>query len=255
MVRDFKFAVRYLLKAMRFAMWIFAGSMACNAQAPAARSSLVLPSDAEIRKILAERVGTPENDIGIVVGVIEPQGRRLISYGHRNAGDPRQLDGHTVFEIGSVTKFFTALLLADMVGKNEVALEDPVAKHLPPDIKVPERNGHSITLVDLATHTSGLLFMPENTPAFNDPAAAKYSVADLKQYVAGYQLTRDIGAEWDYSNIGYWLLSEALSSRAGVDYKTLVRARVITPLKLAKTDFALSSTMKANLAAGHDAAI
>ena len=222
-------------------------------QAAPSRGSLGLPSDGEIRKMLAERVGAQENAVGIVVGLLEPQGRRIIAHGHRNEGDSGPLDGDTVFEIGSVTKVFTALLLADMVRKDEVALADPAAKYLPASVKVPERNGRSITLLDLATHTSGLPFMPENAPAFNDPAAAKYSAADLKQYVGGYQLTRDIGSEWDYSNIGYWLLSEALSSRAGASCENLLHTRVIVPLKLANTDFALSPKMKANFAVGRDA--
>jgi CubicO group peptidase (beta-lactamase class C family) len=165
------------------------------------------------------------------------------------------LDGDTVFEIGSITKVFTALLLADMVDKNEVTLSDAAAKYLPPDIKVPSRNGRAITVVDLATHTSGLPFMPENAPPLNDPAAAKYSVADLKQYVANYNLKRDIGSEWEYSNIGYWILSEALSFRAGNDFENLVRKRVIAPLNLTNTAFALSPKMKANIAIGHDAAL
>jgi D-alanyl-D-alanine-carboxypeptidase/D-alanyl-D-alanine-endopeptidase len=231
-----------------------AASIFLGAMATPAGSETVLPSN-EIRKILIERVGANDKDIGIVVGVIEPQGRRIISVGHRNAGDSRPLDGEAVFEIGSVTKVFTALLLADMVTKKEVALSDPVAKYLPADAKIPETNGRPITLVDLATHTSGLPFMPENAPPLNDPAAAKYSVADLKHYVAGYQLKRDIGTEWEYSNIGYWVLSEALSSRAGMDYETLVRKRIIAPLKLTNTDFAVSPKMKKNLAIGHDAAL
>src|SRR5260370_718511 len=154
-----------------------------------------------------------------------------------------------------VLKRLAALVLAEMVGKNEVALTDPVAKYLPADLKLPGHNGRSITLVDLATHTSGLPFMPENAPPLNDPAAAKYSAADLKQFVTGYQLKRDIGSEWEYSNIGYWVLSEALSSRGGMNHETLVRKRVIALLKLANTDFSLSPIMKANLATGHDAAL
>jgi D-alanyl-D-alanine-carboxypeptidase/D-alanyl-D-alanine-endopeptidase len=256
-MQDFKFAASQPLTAAvlaSIATWIATSLTTTHAATQTAQSSLVLPSDGEIRKILAERVGAQESGVGIVVGVIEPQGRKIISYGHRNVGDPRPLDGDTVFEIGSITKVFTALLLADMVAKNEVALAEPIAKYLPADVKIPERNGRSITLVDLATHTSGLPFMPENAPALNDPAAAKYSVAELKRYVAGYQLTRDIGTEWDYSNIGYWLLSEALSSRAGANYENLVRKRIIAPLKLDNTDFALSPKMKTNLAVGHDAA-
>src|SRR5438067_3041 len=215
-----------------------------------------VPPDDEIRKILAERVGENEKAVGIVVGIIDPQGRRIISYGQRNAGGARPLDGDTVFEIASVTKVFTALLLADMVEKNEVALSDPASKYLTAvAIKLPERNGHLITLLDLATHTSGLPFMPANAPPFNDPAAAKYSTGDLKRYLASYQLTRDIGSDWDYSNIGYWILSEALSARAGKDIEDLVRSRVLTPLKMTNTDFELSPKMKSNLAPGHDSAL
>ena len=187
---------------------------------PSFAGTQAVPPDDEIRKILAERLGENEKDVGIVVGVIDPQGRRIISYGHRNVGDARPLNGDTVFEIASVTKVFTALLLADMVEKNEVALSDPASKYLTAvAIKLPERNGHLITLLDLATHTSGLPFMPANAPPFNDPAAAKYSTGDLKRYLASYQLTRDIGSDWDYSNIGYWILSEALSARAGPPQK------------------------------------
>src|SRR5437764_11395753 len=105
-------------------------------------------SDDEIRKILAERVGENEKAVGIVVGVIDPQRRRIISYGQRNAGGARPLDGDTVFEIASVTKVFTALLLADMVEKNEVALSDPASKYLiDVEIQLPEHHGTIIALL------------------------------------------------------------------------------------------------------------
>ena len=148
----------------------------------------------------------------------------------------------------------------DMVEKNEVALFDPASKYLP-DITLPERNGRSITLIDLATHTSGLPFMPADAPPLNEPTAAKYSADDLKHYLAGYQLTRDTGSEWDYSNIGYWVLGEALVARAGkVDAnlartaspaRTLIRQRILIPLKMTDTDFELSEKLKSNLAPGH----
>jgi serine-type D-Ala-D-Ala carboxypeptidase/endopeptidase len=216
----------------------------------------VLPSDADIHKMLAERVdalAAGENGIGIVIGVVGPQGRRVISYGHLSQGDLRPLDGDTGFEIGSVTKVFTALLLADMVRKGEVALADPVAKYLPASVKVPERNGRSITLLDLATHTAGLPFMPDELPDVSDPAAVKYSDAELYKFLARYELPRGVGAEWEYSNVGYWLLAQALASRAGMDYESLLRTRVIAPLNLNGTAITISAKLKEKLAVGHNA--
>jgi serine-type D-Ala-D-Ala carboxypeptidase/endopeptidase len=98
-----------------------------------------------------------------------------------------------------------------MAGKNELALNDPVAKYLPAGFKVPERHGKTITLRDLATHTSGLPFMPNESVTSGDPNPEKYSVADLRHFVANCELRGDIGKTWEYSNIGYWLLSEALA--------------------------------------------
>jgi len=228
------------------------------AQATPSSASTVLPSDADIRKILAERVDTlagSQDGIGIVVGLIGPQGKSVIPYGHLNQADPRPLNGDTAFEIGSVSKVFTALLLADMVRKGEVALGDPVAKYLPAGVKIPERNGRPITLVDLATHTSGLPFMPDELPVFNASATANNSDAPLYRFLARYQLTRDPGTQWDYSNIGYWLLGQTLAARAGIDYESLLRARVIAPSKMKNTAIALSSKLKARLAVGHNSVL
>src|SRR5882724_906240 len=155
--------------------------------------AITLPSDADIHTMLAERVNAlagQDDGVGIVVGLVGPQGRRVVSYGNLNQGDPRPLNGDTIFEIGSVSKVFTALLLAEMVRKGEVGLADPVTKCLPLGVKLPERNGRSITLLDLATHTSGLPFMPDDLPPLSDSIAAKNSDAQLYQFVARYQLAR-----------------------------------------------------------------
>ena len=105
-----------------------------------------VPPDSEIRKILIDRIDKYGQSVGIVVGIIEPRGLRVVSYGHLNQGDSRPLNGDTVFEIDSITKVFTGLLLTDMVGRGEVALTDPVAKYLPSEVKLPERGGRQITL-------------------------------------------------------------------------------------------------------------
>jgi D-alanyl-D-alanine-carboxypeptidase/D-alanyl-D-alanine-endopeptidase len=217
-------------------------------------------SDAEIRELLVDHVDVQHKSVGTVVGIISPQGRRIISYGQLNQGDPRPLNGDTVFEIGSITKIFTALLLSDMVRRGEVALTDPVAKYLPAGIKMPERNGRQITLVDLATHTSGLPFLPSNLPGASDPAnfskymgaISGYSDEQLYQFLSTYQLENDPGSHWAYSNLGVGLLGKALARRAGMDYENLVRARITGPLGMASTAITVSPQMKARFGVGHN---
>jgi CubicO group peptidase (beta-lactamase class C family) len=222
-----------------------------SAPAPQRAHPIVFPTDAALRTMLAERVGADDSGVGIVVGLIGPHGRRVVSYGHLRGGGP--LDGDTVFEIGSVTKVFTAFLLADMARQGELKLTDPVARYTPAGVKIPERDGRSITLLDLATHTSALPFMPDEAPASNDSVATKDTAAQLYQFLVRYPLPRAIGAEWEYSNIGYWLLAEALGSRAGSDYESLLRTRIVAPLKLHSTAVTLSPQLKTKLAVGHDA--
>jgi CubicO group peptidase (beta-lactamase class C family) len=214
-----------------------------------------IASDARIREILVDRIDAQRQSVGIVVGVIEPGGvRRVVSYGALAKGDSRTLDGDTVFEIGSITKVFTSLLLADAVERHEVALTDPVAKFLPDRVKLPERGGRAITLQDLSTHTSGLPRMPSNfAPKDTSNPYADYSVEDMYQFLAGYRLTREIGAQYEYSNLGGGLLGHALSMRTGMDYEALVRARITGPLGMKRTGIALTPDMRARLASGHSA--
>ena len=215
-----------------------------------------VPSNDEIRHILVERIDDFHQSVGIVVGVIEPSGRRIVSYGTFGKEDRRPVDGETVYEIGSITKVFTSLLLADMVQRGEVSLKDPVAKYLPPEVKVPEYGGHIIVLEDLSTHTSGLPRMPSNF-APKDPANpyADYTVEQLYEFLSGYTLTRDIGVQFEYSNLGAGLLGHALALRAGTDYETLVRTRILAPLKMSNTGIVFTPEMKARLAQGYNGAL
>jgi CubicO group peptidase (beta-lactamase class C family) len=213
-----------------------------------------IPPDAEIRKILADRVGAENRGIALGVGVIDANGRRVVAYGSLAKDDHRPLNGDTIFEIGSMTKVFTSLVLMDMVQKGEVAVTDPVTKYLPASVHVPERNGTKITLQDLATQSSGLPPMPSNfKPKDVSNPFADYSPELLYEFLSGYQLTRDIGAQFVYSNLGVGLLGHVLTIRAGMDYETMVQARVLGPLGMTSTGISLSPEMKARLAVGHGA--
>ena len=215
-----------------------------------------VPPDEEIRRILVERIDVAHQGVGIVVGVIEPSGSRVVGYGTFTKDDKRAVKGDTVFEIGSITKVFTSLLLADMVRRREVELTDRVARYIPYQMNVPERNGRAITLLDLATHTSGLPRMPSNFVPKN-PANpyADYDSELLRQFLSGYGLSRDIGSQYEYSNIGAGILGYALSRRAGMDYDTFLRDRITGPrlLDMPDTRVVPTDSMTARLATGHNA--
>jgi D-alanyl-D-alanine-carboxypeptidase/D-alanyl-D-alanine-endopeptidase len=220
---------------------------------PRTKGSMSIPTDAEIRKILAERIDVQHKGVGIAAGVIDINGRRVIAYGHPGKGDPRLINGDTVFEIGSITKVFTSLLLADMVRRGEVSLDDPVASYLPSTVKMPERNGHAITMIDLATHTSGLPRLPGNiNPRNIHNPYADYTVELLYQCLSSYTLTRDIGSQFEYSNLGAGLLGHVLTRKADMDYESLVYSRICVPLGMNDTLITLTPEMKARLATGHN---
>jgi len=226
------------------------GALFCNVLAQPTPNSPV-PSDAEIRNILADRIDNQRQSLGIVVGILEPKGRRVVAYGSLDNNDKRPLNGDTIFEIGTTTKVFTALLLADMAEHGEVALTDPVAKYLP-TVEMPERSLH-ITLQDLATHTSGLPRNPTNLfPQDSQNPYADYTAQLLYQFLTSYHLKLDAGSEWEYSNTGAGLLGHVLTLRAGMSYEALVRTRIAEPLGMKSTGITLSREMRARLAVGHN---
>jgi serine-type D-Ala-D-Ala carboxypeptidase/endopeptidase len=143
-----------------------------------------------------------------------------------------------------------------MVNRKEVALDDPAAKYLPANVKMPERSGKSITLLDLSTHRSGLPRLPGNWKP-KDPRNpyADYSVDDLYQFLSGYTLPRDPGSEFEYSNLGGGLLGHVLACRAGTDYESLIRSRITEPVGMPDTGITLSSSMQQRMATGHDSTL
>ena len=161
-----------------------------------------------------------------------------------------------MFEIGSVTKVFTVLLLANMTEQGEVALHDSISQYLPSSVAVPKRAGRSITLADLATHTSGLPRLPTNLAPDENPdnPYEAYSVEQLYAFLSSYTLSRDIGAEYEYSNLGGGLLGHVLALRANAGYEALVRTRIAEPLGMKSTAIALTEDMQSRLAIGHDQA-
>jgi CubicO group peptidase (beta-lactamase class C family) len=218
---------------------------------PAPALARQFPPDSAIRRIIQERVSSGRNP-GIVVGVMDRSGTRVVSYGTSSVqGVP--LDGSTIFEIGSVTKTFTTSLLADMVARGEVRLDEPVAELLPNSVTVPSWEGRPITLLDLATHTSGLPRNPTNLhPSNPEDPWADYTVSDLYQFLSNYKLMRAPGSAFEYSNVGMGLLGHALALRGGKSYEALLEERILRPLGMGDTRITLSAAQQARLAQGHE---
>jgi D-alanyl-D-alanine-carboxypeptidase/D-alanyl-D-alanine-endopeptidase len=220
-----------------------------------ARAAEQMPADPEINDLLKERATQSGPGAGIVVGILDKQGSRIIAWGKPNRTSTQTVNGDTVFEIGSATKAFTGILLAEAVERGAMKLDDPVAKFLPQSVKVPTRNGRQITLLDLATHRSGLPRMPDNfAPKDPENPYADYTVEQMYAFLSGYTLPRDIGAEYEYSNVGMGLLGHILALKAGTNYEALVVRDVCRPLGMTNTTITLSAELKARLATGHNAA-
>jgi serine-type D-Ala-D-Ala carboxypeptidase/endopeptidase len=216
-----------------------------------ARTIAPLADDSTILRIIRERV-IDKRSAGIVVGVIDPDGRRRIVA----CGDPGPgqlpLDPDSVFEIGSITKVFTTTLLAEMVERGEVRLDDPVGTFLPGTVRMPARGGRAITLLDLATHTSGLPRLPINLePRDIDNPLAEYRVKQLYAFLSGYELPRDVGSRFEYSNLGLGLLGHALALGAGKTYEALLQERILVPLGLTKTAITLAPAAARHVALPH----
>src|SRR5580704_5784299 len=183
-----------------------------------------MQSEEQVRDLIARRIDVQRRSPGMVVGLLSPEGRRVLPYG-KAAGD-RPVAEDTLFEIGSITKLFTATLLSDAVLRGELALADPVADHLPPGTKVPAFDGRPITLLDLATHVSGLPSFLPDSPPFGDPAWATYTRVDLLADLGKVELGREIGSKWEYSNTGFGLIGIALEKVTGRSFETLLRERI-----------------------------
>lgn len=206
-----------------------------------------------VHAYLQEYVDTHGINAGIVVGMVDEHGSRVVGYGKLDNGTDQDVNGDTLFEIGSVTKTFTGLLLQDMIQRGEMKLDDPVAMYLPAYVRMPTRGGKQITLLELATHTSGLPREAENlNPKRAINPYAEYNADKLYGFLSNYQLTRDPGAQWEYSNLGVGLLGDVIALRAGASYESLVVDRICRPLGMDSTRITLSPELRCRFAMGHN---
>ena len=233
--------------------WVrFAGAFSLvGAALPSLCGAQGLLPDEAVQAILSERVDLGRNP-GIVAGIMDETGPRVVAVG-TSGREGVGLDGNTIFEIGSITKVFTAAVLQELVGRGEVRFDDPVADLLPSHVRVPAQGDRKITLLDLATHRSGLPRMPSNFfPGDLRNPYADYTVEQLYAFLSGYELERGIGAEWDYSNLGMGLVGHALCLKAGQAFEGLVRDLILESLGMENTGIHLAPPADGPFAQGHN---
>ena len=207
----------------------------------------------EVKEFVKARVDTDKN-VGIVIGYIDGDTVEYFSYGKTALTNGTDVDENSVFEIGSISKTFTTIMLSDEVLQGHMKLSDPISKYLPQEVKVPTRNGKVITLKDLATHSSGLPRMPDNfTPVNPSNPFADYSVKQIYSFLSAHELTRDIGESYEYSNYGMGLLGHILELKNSKDYEDLMIEKIADTYDMDDTRIVFTPSMKARLAKGHTA--
>ena len=214
------------------------------ALAPVAAADLQSVLDRDLAEALKSGELAPGTGAGVSIAVVERGVRRVVSYG---AAKP-----DSIFEIGSITKTFTGLVLSQMVEQGKVKFEEPVRELLPPDT-VAKPAGDEITLLDLATQHSGLPRIPDNfKPADPSNPYADYGASDLYAFVAQHGVVKPADTGFLYSNLGFGLLGQALAVRSGLSYPALLKEEVIEPLGLKDTTISLSPAQQARFVEGHD---
>jgi D-alanyl-D-alanine-carboxypeptidase/D-alanyl-D-alanine-endopeptidase len=209
-----------------------------------ARAEIAPETRARIDEI-ASRPVTRGDTPAIMVGVLAGQDRMVRAFGETAVDSGTRPTGTTVWEIGSITKTFTAVLLALYVQRGLVHYYDPLQKYVPDGVTVPTYEGRQIRLIDLATHTAGL---PKDPPL---RGVRHLSERAMYRMLTEFKLTRAPGRRFEYSNWGFALLAHALMRVSGKDFQQMVESEICTPLRMVDTHIDLTAGEIARQAQGY----
>jgi len=207
----------------------------------------------QILKIINHKINNEKMGLGVAVAVIDGEKTVFYSIGESHLESKRKVNNETLFEIGSITKTFTATTLASMVIEGKVKLDDPVQMYLPKNVQLPIKNSKPITLLSLANHSSGLPRLPTNMPVKNqlDPYA-DYSIKLMYEFLNNYQLEHEVGTKQEYSNLGMGLLGHVLALIDNRSYQDMLTSRILKPLEMENTFVNVPSNQTNHLSNGHN---
>jgi len=200
--------------------------------------------------------------IGLAAAVVTPTNATIMTFGHASLSSDEPTPADTMFEIGSITKTFTGLILARQIEQGIVRLDQPIQELLPPGVELPEA-ARAITLRHLTSHSSGFPRLADDSSPlpgirmllFGGDPYAGYTTADLLADVRSVKVESTPGTKACYSNFGMTLLGYLLARKAGTNYEALVKQQVCLPLGMKDTTITLNRAQAPLTAQGYRAVL
>ena len=203
-----------------------------------------------LKKEIQYRVNNHINP-SIAIGLTDSTGTHFYVHGWSDVENQIKADQHTLYEIGSITKSFTGLLLAKLAVQDSLNLSAAVNEFLPDSINLTDKKGNAVTLKSLATHSSGLPRLPSNLDLTNQLNPYQHYDQNKMYSFLSHHTPRTVGQHFVYSNLGFGLLGDVLSTYKQTPYRSLLREQILKPLGLKHTYFEVPSTQKPHMAKGY----
>ena len=206
----------------------------------------------ELEENIKARIDNKIN-AGIVIGILDENGAHFYNYGVKSFETNEPVDENSIFEIGSISKTFTGILLGKNVIDGKMNLDDPLQKYLPEGVVAPTYEGADIHLRHMINHTSSLPRMPDNfKPANPNNPYVDYTEKLMYEFLSSCKLERQIGSEYEYSNFAMSMMGHLLATKSGMSYEDLMVKVICDPLGMENTRVVFTPNMQKNLAIGHD---
>lgn len=214
---------------------------------------LITQLDKRINEIIAPYAKL-SSTASVSVGIFKDNQTIFYGYGETKKGNGKIPDSETIFEIGSITKTFTALLMIDYLQSNSLSIESPINIFLPSDIPLLQHNGNQIRIKHLLNHTSGLPRLPDDLEIGMDPTNPykHYDSTKVFNFIRNFNLQTDPGQVWEYSNLGAGLSGIILERQNHKNYEQLLIENICNPLGLSKTKITLNADDSSNYAVGYN---
>lgn len=214
------------------------------------KTPLDIQVDSAVRSYIERDAAT-----GLSIGILRNGEQYFYNYGELKKGSSQLPTENSLYEIGSITKTFTAILLADAVQSGMIRLNDPVSRYLPDSVGPLTYESKDITVQMLSNHSSGLPRMPVNfTKYASDPfnPYKLYGVNQLFEFYKQFKPYRIPGSGYEYSNLAVGTLGVILEKIHDKTYDQLITEKICRPLKMMDTHQFIQKTDSQRIAIGYN---